>query len=115
MLAAMASFVRGVWRAIRNPEYQVLALATLVLILGGTVFYHYYEEWTWIDSLYFVIVALTTVGFGDFAPSTELSRAVTIGFVFFGVTLLGTFITLMAKGARARRRSGAGGVEDPVE
>jgi hypothetical protein len=105
MFTAMLSFFRGLRRALRDPEYRLLAIAVVVIVVGGTVFFRYYEGWTWIDSVYFTIVALTTVGFGDFAPSTELSRVVTIGFLFFGVTLLGTFVSLLAKGAQAQRKA----------
>jgi voltage-gated potassium channel Kch len=101
----MLSFIRGVGRALRNPEYRLLAIAVLAIVVGGTAFYHFYEGWTWIDSAYFTVVALTTVGFGDLSPSTELSRAVTIGFLFFGVTLLGAFISLVARDAQARRKA----------
>jgi hypothetical protein len=102
---AIISFSRAILRGLRNPEYRALAVATLVVVVGGTAFYHYYEGWTWTDSAYFTVVALTTVGFGDFAPSTEFSRGVTIGFLFFGVTLLGTFISLVFRGTQEHRRA----------
>lgn len=103
MLRIIAAFFRAVVAALRNPEYQVLVVFTLFLLIGGTAFYHYYENWSWVDSAYFVVVALTTVGFGDFAPSTEFSRMVTIGFVFFGVAWLGAFVSLLVKTSQERR------------
>jgi Trk-type K+ transport system membrane component len=102
VLRIIAAFFRAVVAALRNPEYQVLVVFTLFVLIGGTAFYHYYENWSWVDSAYFVVVALTTVGFGDFAPSTEFSRMVTIGFVFFGVAWLGAFVSLLVKTSQER-------------
>ena len=31
-----------------------------------------FEDWTYLQSLYFTVVTLTTVGFGDFVPGTHL-------------------------------------------
>jgi hypothetical protein len=102
VLTALISFYRGIARALRNPEYRLLTLFLLAIVGGGTVFYHHHEGWTWIDSIYFTVVALTTVGFGDLAPTTQLSRAVTVGFLFFGVSLLGGFISLIVRDSRRR-------------
>lgn len=102
MIKMLIRFGKGVIAALKDPEYQLLVGFTLLVTVGGTVFYHFYEQWSWVDSAYFVVVALTTVGFGDYAPSTELSRGVTILFLFFGVAWLGAFISLMVKGAQER-------------
>ncbi|RYY39263.1 MAG: hypothetical protein EOO08_11205 [Chitinophagaceae bacterium] len=42
-----------------------LLLGFLVLILGSAFFYHFFEGLSWINSLYFVVVTVTTVGYGD--------------------------------------------------
>jgi hypothetical protein len=102
VLTALYSFYRAATRALRNPEYRLLTLFLIAIVTGGTVFYHYHEGWTWVDSIYFTVVALTTVGFGDLAPTTQLSRAVTIGFLFFGVSLLGGFISLIVRDSKQR-------------
>ena len=40
------------------------------ITLGTTVF-GLWEEWSVVDALYFVIVTITTVGYGDVLPLTE--------------------------------------------
>jgi len=59
-----------------------------VMIATGTIFYHWVEGWDYLDSLYFVVVTLTTIGYGDLAPSTPLSKWVTIFYGLNGVAIL---------------------------
>lgn len=54
----------------------------LIVLLFGTIFHHFSEGFRWIDALYFSVITLTTVGFGDFTPSTDLGK-VFLFFIFF--------------------------------
>lgn len=66
----------------------ITALSVLLgLIIGGTVAYHYMENWTWAQSFYFVVSTLTTVGYGDLAPTTDASRVFTAVFMLAGVAI----------------------------
>ena len=56
------------------------------------VVYHLLEDWSWVDSFYFSTVEVTTVGFGDFAPSTDTSKLFTILYIVGGVALIGTYL-----------------------
>ncbi len=92
--------VRGVARVVRRPEGRALALLVLVQLTGGTVFYTVTEGWGWLDALYFSVTTLATVGIGDLAPETDLGKAFTIVFVFTGVGLLATFVSMPAQQLR---------------
>ncbi len=59
-----------------------------LMITVGAVIYHWLEGWSWIDSFYFVVVTLTTIGYGDFAPTTPLTKLITIFYGLNGVILL---------------------------
>jgi hypothetical protein len=52
------------------------------------------EGWTVLDSLYFGVTTLTTVGYGDMGPSTDGSKIFTALYVFFGVAIVATLIGL---------------------
>ncbi|GAB4093680.1 potassium channel family protein [Flaviaesturariibacter terrae] len=69
----------------RRKDWLVPALgaAFLLLIVSSALFYHYYEGLAWIDAYYFVIVTVTTVGYGDI----NLLHADT-GSKLFGITLI---------------------------
>ncbi len=106
-LVTVGAALAGVVIALRDPEYRTLAIAVVLLLAGGTVFYHNLEGWTWLDSLYFCVVALLTIGFGDFVPTTPASKIFTIAYLFIGVGLIATFVQLLIKKRQARStRSG---------
>ena len=69
-------------------------LVAVITILGwigvGTIVFHRLESWTWIQSFYFSIVTLTTVGYGDLIPTTDVSRLGVAIYILVGV---GTVIT----------------------
>ncbi len=67
----------------------------LAIVGTGTVFYHFVEEWSCVDSLYFTVVMLTTSGFGDFYPTTEFSRIFTILFILIGVSFILGFLNFI--------------------
>jgi voltage-gated potassium channel len=65
-------------------------MSVLAILVVGTTFYTLVEDWSVIEALYFTVITLTTIGYGDLHPTTEFSRVFTIFFVLAGVsTLLG--------------------------
>ena len=59
-----------------------------VNVIIGALLFHWLEGWNLLDSFYFVIIALTTIGFGDFAPTTPLTKLITIFYALNGVAIL---------------------------
>ncbi len=59
--------------------------AFFVAVILGSFAYSYVEGWNYLDSLYFVVVTVTTIGYGDFAPVTDAGKLFTIFYAFFGV------------------------------
>jgi hypothetical protein len=83
--------------------YKKLALAALVLLAFGTVVYHYLEDWSWVDALYFSTVAVTTVGFGDLAPSTDGSKLFTVVYILGGIGIVTTYLRARLEHRHAKR------------
>lgn len=73
-------------KARANPKaQQVLVTIFLTYLALGTIFYHFVEKWRWLDSLYFTVVTLSTVGYGDYAPKTDAGKIFTVFYVFIGI------------------------------
>jgi hypothetical protein len=62
-LIALRGFRKAVVAVWRDPETKALPLIVGVLLLTGTAFYWAAEDWSLIQSLYFSVVTLTTVGY----------------------------------------------------
>lgn len=79
-------------RNIYEHIYKMLMLAAFLLLTVGTVAYHFLEDWSWVDSLYFSVVAVTTVGFGDLSPTTDASKLFTVVYILLGITIITTYL-----------------------
>ena len=88
--------------------YRYIAGSAVALIALGTVAYHLIEGWSWVDSLYFSVVAITTVGFGDLTPSTDASKLFTVFYILTGVSIIATYLNVRTKRRAAKRVDGAG-------
>lgn len=65
-----------------------------VILLIGAVLYHWLEGWSWIDTVYFVVINPTTMGYGNFPPTTSLTKLIIISYGINGVILLLTFFDI---------------------
>jgi len=84
-------------RMLRDPQGRAPVLLVLSLFIVGTVFYTLVEDWSVVDSFYFSTMTLATVGFGDFAPTTDVSKLFTVFYVLGGVGILVTFFTELTR------------------
>jgi len=57
-------------------------------VMFGAFLYHWLEGWSWLDSLYFVIVTLATIGYGDLSPTRPITKLITIFFAINGIAIL---------------------------
>lgn len=68
----------------------------VLFIIGiGTTTYHWLEGWSWLDSVYFVVITLTTIGYGDLHPTQPVTKLITIFYSVNGVILLLLFFDII--------------------
>jgi hypothetical protein len=63
-------------------------LWALITLLLGMFVYHWLEGWSYLDALYFCVISLATVGYGDLTPPTPLAKLFTIVYVINGIVIL---------------------------
>lgn len=90
--------IKAIFRSWTIPEFRAAFALSLIILASGTAFYHSVEGWTWIDSLFFSAMAISTVGLGDLSPQTGVGKIFTVFYTFVGI---GVFVALFTQFARA--------------
>jgi hypothetical protein len=104
-LILLRRFLRAIRLGWQDPEFRGMLYLVLFLLVVGTLFYRSFEGWSVADSLYFSVITLTTIGYGDLAPSTLVSKMFTIMYIIIGLGILAAFITRVAENALAKDSS----------
>ncbi|MBO0409438.1 two pore domain potassium channel family protein [Enterococcus hulanensis] len=91
-MVAFALLFRSLWHILkilfRQDEQKAIMLAVLFILTIGTIFYHNIEKMSYLDALYFSVMTLATVGYGDLSPHTALGKLFTIVYVLIGVGII---------------------------
>lgn len=113
---------RAVWASARKIVVFMVAVVTMVLVLGSIMYLIEGPEHGFTSipkSVYWAIVTLTTVGYGDISPQTPFGQmfASVIMILGYGVIAVPTGIvtaeiTLASRGPRKRRVCGGCGEKD---
>ena len=73
----------------RQFKAHTVIISLVGIIAIGTVFFHLVEGWSWLESYFFTVITISTVGYGQLVPVTPLGMIGTTVFIFVG---LGIFI-----------------------
>jgi voltage-gated potassium channel Kch len=112
LFVMLRRFVRAIVAAWNSDvAFRTLLALVVSLLLSGTTFFTLVEGWSVLDSFYFSVTTLTTVGFGDPAPATAAGKIFTIVYIFVGLGVIGGFINVLAKHTFTRRMRGGGASE----
>ncbi|TYJ48862.1 hypothetical protein E1A91_A01G093800v1 [Gossypium mustelinum] len=88
-----------------NPTLKKVALSLTVIVymgLGTICFYTIRNQIKGkktnaiLDALYFCVVTMTTVGYGDLVPNSNLAKLLACAFVFTGMALIGLILAKAA-------------------
>ena len=83
-----AAFLATFRRLLGDSGFRVAAAFLAAMIASGTVIFTLVEEWSPLDSLYFSVITASTVGYGDFAPETDIGKIYAILYVLVTTGLL---------------------------
>lgn len=92
--------LRSIWR---DPDSRNIVVAAGMLLAAGTLIFAIIEDLSLIDGFYFSFITLSTIGYGDISPATDIGKIVA---VIYGIAGLGIIAALISSIASQRLRSG---------
>ncbi|XP_025767156.1 potassium channel subfamily K member 4 isoform X3 [Oreochromis niloticus] len=90
-----------------------ILIGCLIFLAVPTVVFQKVEDWSFLESLYFVVITLTTVGFGDYVPvggieDDSFFKLLVLLWIVFGLayfasilTMIGNWLRVLSKRTRA--------------
>ncbi|CAB1451063.1 unnamed protein product [Pleuronectes platessa] len=106
-------------RMVRPTTVRVISavlsilIGCLIFLAVPTVVFQRVEDWSFLESLYFVVITLTTVGFGDYVPGGGREDGlffkplvwlwIVFGLAYFAsiLTMIGNWLRVLSKKTRA--------------
>jgi len=78
---------------VRNPlnafrRVLWIGLALLVLSAIGTIGFHFVEGWSWLDSLFMVVITFSSIGYEEVHPLSRAGREFTIVLIGCGAVMV---------------------------
>lgn len=99
LLPKIASQVRSV-TGLESAELRRwlgLFFATFILVAIGVFAGMFIEGWRFLTALYFVAQIVTTIGYGDFTPTHNITKVFTAVYILCCLVLLGYVVNLFAQ------------------
>ncbi len=93
---------RDFFATLLQPEFRPIFGSVLIVLTVGTLVFRALEGWSLLDSLYFCVVTLATIGYGDLTPTTDAAKLFSIIYIIVGVGILGVFISTVSRASMQR-------------
>lgn len=108
----MAKLLRRLYHFLLRENFlKLMGLILIIILCSGYLIAFFEPGVSFASGLWWSIVTLTTVGYGDISPSTLEGRVLAIIIMFFGIGLLGGLSATLATmliGIRLREHKGMG-------
>lgn len=104
-LVVLWVFGRSLWRLLallwQDAQFRRLLGVVVLMLSAGAHIYHRLEGWSYLNALYFTVITLTTIGYGDFTPQTNLGKIFSMLYILLGLGVLGALIGLISSKSQA--------------
>ena len=92
-----------------NKLFYLLFAAAVIIVIGSVVIYSVESQQpdsqinSMLDAVWWTVATVTTVGYGDVVPVTDIGKIVAIFFMFFGISVLGISLSVLGTQFYKRR------------
>lgn len=98
-----------------NHTTKISGVLLVLYFVIGILFYAIEEEWGVGDVIYFAVVVLTTVGYGDFTPTTDLSKIFTCFYAVFALVIAAFAVSELLEYAAKHAAARAAAIEKKLK
>ena len=91
---AQFDFIKDLFR--KTGLHKVLIGIVITILIFWSLFYIFSPTYGWFDDFYFVIVTLTTVGYGDVTPKTYNEKVLSIILILIGIFVFSTITAIIS-------------------
>lgn len=75
---------------------KFLVSSIIILVVLSTYFYAFTEGWSFVNAFYFTVSTVTTVGYGDIVPTTDVTKLFTAFISFIGIAMVLTLFGMLS-------------------
>ena len=93
LMTGLVLLFLGFRRGLRDPEFRAIVFLLAIAVVIGMCVFRIMEGWSWLDSVYFSVVSLTTVGDANLAPTTAVTKTFAMAFSLVGIGLMLAFVS----------------------
>lgn len=86
--------------------FKIILIELSLILIGALIFFlveGIAQEITFLDSVYYIVITYSTIGYGDISPKTPVGRVIAMCFAFIGVAtmagILGYISTIFIQAA----------------
>lgn len=80
--------VRPITNTVHSAAARTSSRSLIIYYVIGVIAYRYLEDWDPVQSIYFMTVTGTTVGFGELVPLTHLGKLFTCFYAVIGISVV---------------------------
>ena len=104
-----------------NKLFYLLVIAAVTIVVGSLVIFYVESPHpdsqinTMLDAAWWTVATVTTVGYGDVVPVTETGKIIAIFYMFFGISILALFLSVLGTQFYKNRFSKEGDISHAQE
>ncbi len=77
--------------------YRALGLILLVVAIGVLGYKYLSDSYTWVEALYMTVITVTTVGFSEVHPTSDMEKLFTVFLIITSISIYGYVVSVISE------------------